>query len=90
MLNRIKMRKTQSAICNLQSEIALGRNLVLALVDPIPTSAPWTNQQWSALIKNALLWREAWRDEAVDHAATFPDTLRFVQFVLDQIVAKSD
>jgi len=25
MLNRIKMRKTQPAICNLQSEIALGR-----------------------------------------------------------------
>jgi len=45
---------------------------------------------WSALIKNALLWREAWRDEAVDHAAMFPETLRFVQFVIDQIVAKSD
>jgi hypothetical protein len=26
----------------------------------------------------------------VDHAATFPETLRFVQFVIDQIVAKSD
>jgi predicted nucleotidyltransferase len=43
--------------------------------------------QWSSLIENALLWRQAWRDETVDHDATFPETLRFVQFLIDQIVA---
>ncbi len=43
--------------------------------------------QWSALIGNALLWRAAPHDETVDHAATFPETLRFVQFIIDQIVA---
>jgi hypothetical protein len=38
-------------------------------------AAEWAAQelpQWSDLIKSALLWRAAWRDETVDHAATFP------------------
>jgi predicted nucleotidyltransferase len=41
---------------------------------------------WSALINNALVWRAAWREQDVDHEATFPETLRFVRFVIDQIV----
>jgi predicted nucleotidyltransferase len=52
-------------------------------------AALWAEKQlpqWSSLIKNALLWREAWRDETVDHNATFPETLRFVQFIIAQIV----
>jgi predicted nucleotidyltransferase len=55
-------------------------------------AARWAKQelpQWSALIENALLWRAAWRDEGVDHDATFPETLRFVQFMIAQIVQGS-
>ena len=40
--------------------------------------------EWSSLIGNALLWREAWRDENIDHDATLPETLRFVRFALSQ------
>lgn len=40
--------------------------------------------EWASLIENALLRREAWRDENVDHAATFQDTLRFVRFAIGQ------
>ena len=43
--------------------------------------------EWAALIDNALLWRSAWRDDNVDSAATFPETLRFVQFMIARIVA---
>jgi hypothetical protein len=52
-------------------------------------AALWVAQelpQWSGLIENAFLWRAAWRDEGVDHDATFPETLRFVQFMIAQIV----
>lgn len=50
-------------------------------------SALWAMQElpaWSPLIQNALIWREAWRDENVDHDATLPETLRFVYFAIDQ------
>jgi hypothetical protein len=50
-------------------------------------AAVWAEQEfpeWSKLIQNALLWREAWRDENVDHDATFPETLRFVHLVISQ------
>jgi predicted nucleotidyltransferase len=53
-------------------------------------AALWTKKElptWSSLIDNALKWREAWRDERIDHAATFPDTLRFVNFVIDKILS---
>jgi len=55
-------------------------------------AALWVEQelpQWSALIENAFLWRAAWRDQGVDHDATFPETLRFVQFMIAQIVEDS-
>jgi hypothetical protein len=39
--------------------------------------------QWETLIRNALAWREAPSDEGVDHAATFPETVRFVEYVGD-------
>ncbi|HZS08174.1 MAG TPA: aminoglycoside adenylyltransferase domain-containing protein [Blastocatellia bacterium] len=51
-------------------------------------AARWAQEclpQWAPLIQNALGWRAAWRDEAVDHPATFPETVRFVHFVTDQI-----
>jgi hypothetical protein len=31
--------------------------------------------QWSPLITAALSWREAYRDEGVDHASTLPERL---------------
>jgi hypothetical protein len=51
-------------------------------------AALWAAQelpQWSALIKDALAWRAAQDDAAVDHDATFPETLQFVRFVIAQI-----
>ncbi len=53
-------------------------------------AAEWAAQElpeWSGLINNALLWRSAWRDTNVDAVATFPETLRFVQFVIARIGA---
>ena len=43
--------------------------------------------QWSSLIESAVAWREVWRDQQVDHAATRADTSRFFNFVRDQILA---
>ena len=42
--------------------------------------------EWSRLIQRALEWREASREEQVDHAATYPESLRFVNFMRDQIL----
>lgn len=39
---------------------------------------------WSALIRNALAWRTAWRDQA-DPAASFPETVSFAHFVADHL-----
>jgi predicted nucleotidyltransferase len=53
-------------------------------------AALWAQEelpQWSGLIQQALEWRNAWRDTRVDHAATLPETIRFVRFVRDQIMA---
>ena len=53
-------------------------------------AAVWAEQElpeWSQVIKQALVWREAWRDEAVDHDATFPETQRFVQFIVDKVAS---
>ena len=50
-------------------------------------AALWAEQElpeWSKLIQNALLWREDWRNEQVDHAETFPEILRFVHFAISQ------
>ena len=43
--------------------------------------------QWADLIGSALAWREAWREEQVDHAATRAESVRFVTFVRDLILA---
>lgn len=53
-------------------------------------AALWTQEQlpaWSRLIEGALAWRQAWREEHVDHAAIHAETIRFVNFVSDQIPA---
>jgi hypothetical protein len=39
---------------------------------------------WSTLIRNALLWRAARSDEPVDHEATLPLTVRFIDFAIGQ------
>ncbi len=39
------------------------------------------------LLQSAVAWREAWRERQVDHAATRAETIRFVNFVRDQILA---
>lgn len=54
-------------------------------------AAIWAGKElpeWSQLIQNALAWREAWRDEGVDHDVTYPETVQFVMFVRDQIERK--
>ncbi|KKL07854.1 hypothetical protein LCGC14_2581820, partial [marine sediment metagenome] len=53
-------------------------------------AAAWAAEQlseWSPLIANALAWRAASDDRDVDHDATFPETVRFVQFVVGQVAA---
>ena len=44
--------------------------------------------EWSGLIRGALEWRKAWREEQVDHAETYPESLRFINVMRDQILAK--
>jgi hypothetical protein len=49
-------------------------------------AAMWAAQQlpeWSSLIQSTLVWRTTLHDEHVDHAATLPETRRFVHTVLD-------
>lgn len=51
-------------------------------------AALWAEKEfaaWTALIRSALVWREAWRDEKADHAATLPETRQFVYFMLGQL-----
>jgi hypothetical protein len=53
-------------------------------------AAVWAQEelpQWSGLIQSALAWRAAWREQQVDHAATRAETIRFVKFVRDRILA---
>jgi predicted nucleotidyltransferase len=50
-------------------------------------AALWAEKElpeWSKLIQNALLWREDWRNDQVDHEETYPETLRFVHFAISQ------
>lgn len=43
--------------------------------------------QWASLIEQALKWRAAWRDEIAGAAEVFPETRRFVLYVIDLIAA---
>ncbi len=55
-------------------------------------AALWAQEempQWADLIRSALAWRDAWRDQQVDHAATHTETIRFVNFVREQILASN-
>ena len=44
--------------------------------------------QWSPLIKSALSWRQAYLDQNIDHAATLPQTIQFVRFVIDRVAGE--
>lgn len=53
-------------------------------------AALWVQEElpeWSRLIQDALGWQQAWSDEHVDHAATRAETMQFIKFVSDQILA---
>ena len=43
--------------------------------------------QWAGLIGDALSWRAGAGHEGVDPETTYPETLRFVHFAIDQIMA---
>jgi predicted nucleotidyltransferase len=56
-----------------------------------PQAALWAQQEfpeWASTIRNALMWRKVSRDKniEIDHAATLPETRRFVKFVIDRIL----
>ena len=49
----------------------------------------WVEQQWpewAELVQKALTWRAEPYVEPVDHGATYPQTVRFVQWASEQIV----
>ena len=53
-------------------------------------AALWAREelpQWSGLVRSALAWRKAWREPQADDATTHAETLRFVKFVRDEILA---
>lgn len=54
-------------------------------------SARWAARElpeWAPFIEAALRsWREDWYNAQVDHQATVPETVRFVNFVVDRIAA---
>ena len=52
-------------------------------------AALWAQEElpeWSGLIRSALAWRTAWREQNVDHASTRAETIRFVSFLRDQFM----
>lgn len=52
-------------------------------------AARWAEKElpeWSALIQQAVLWRQASPEDDINPAATFPETQRFVHFVADKIL----
>jgi hypothetical protein len=51
-------------------------------------AALWAAQalpEWASLIHHALRWRKEYQNEDVDHEATFPETVRFVEFVMGRM-----
>lgn len=56
-------------------------------------AATWAAQEmpeWAPLIENALRsWREDWYNDQVDHSATLPETVRFVNDVVDRIAGRA-
>jgi len=53
-------------------------------------AAEWTINElpeWSELIRSAIAWRETKDESHVNHDSTFPETKKFVLFVINQIEA---
>ena len=44
---------------------------------------------WSGLIQNALKWRKDYKNKDIDHEATYPEIVRFVNFIADYIKAEN-
>jgi len=42
--------------------------------------------EWANFIGNALSWRESWRDDQVNHVATYPETARFVHYCKNLLI----
>jgi hypothetical protein len=56
-------------------------------------AALWAQKQlpkWVDLISRAVIWREAEEIESIDHATTYLETLRFVNFVREEIAPTRD
>lgn len=52
-------------------------------------AALWTTKQlpnWSALIKNAISWRKEIKNKQAESESTYPETLKFVNYVRDKIL----
>jgi hypothetical protein len=52
-------------------------------------AAAWAEKElpeWAGLIRNAVEWRQAWRETDVDHKATMDETRRLVRMVIGRIV----
>jgi hypothetical protein len=49
-------------------------------------SAQQRYPEWAWLIQDALAWRAGWRNEVTDPAVTFPETVKFVDFAIDQVL----
>ena len=51
-------------------------------------AARWVQQQlpqWAELVENALLWRKEYRNDQLNHAATYPQAEEFVNFIIDYL-----
>lgn len=51
-------------------------------------AAAWAKNElpeWSYLIQNALDWRIDCRNRQINHEATYPETVKFVNFILDRV-----
>jgi hypothetical protein len=56
-------------------------------------AALWAREylpEQALLIEQALEWRKEEDDEGIDHEATFPETERFVHFMIDQVEVVSE
>ena len=54
-------------------------------------AASWTEKQfpeWSSFIQKALSWSKDRQSKKINNKETFTETVRFVKFVRDQILAK--
>ena len=55
-------------------------------------AALWAQKKfpkWAPLIKNAFAWRQAWREENIDHSATQAETNKFLSFARDRVLAST-